>query len=357
MSLRGKWILGMFIAAIAIVGWWTVRRQAGMGLIGSILAAIVGAGLGVFVVWAEAPPLPTTNPIGAIVKVVGDDGVTGNVGPVVRIAKNCQFYPEAEILMMTCSGVHIHCSPLVSFDRISPDGLWSLLAPPNVALRKLRRSSEDSGVFDFKYSDGSAIKLTEQSATREVELIANSLVAQDTYSHLNSFCTLDISGHKHLSLVFSPCRETQIEVLPSDYPFGRPARFAYVDAEEDFYVVEATSGEKGPFRMLASGKLRRDEPLTIAFCDEGKPVAAVEMEDWSRQLSTALSPTAGWGVPVNAIEFRRADSSADSPVNLWVCLAATSVGRGWDCVGHRAGVYRNRLQFRDLTGERVNANK
>jgi hypothetical protein len=352
-SLSGKWILGMFAAGFAMVGWWMIRRQTGAEPIGSITAVVAGTGLGAFVMWAEVPPRPTTNPSGEIVKIAWRDDAPAHVEPVVRITESCRFYPNAENLVMTCGGVTIHCSPLVSFDRISPDGFWSLFAPRKPANRKLQRSDAGSGTFDFNYSDGSTIKLLGRTATREVELTANSIVAQDAYSHLNSYCTFDISGHKKLSLAFSPCVESKIEVPTADYPFGRPARFAYVDAEENFHVVEATSGEKGPFRTLALGKLRRDEPLTITICDDGKPVASVEMGDWSRQLSTTLSPTAGWGVPVNAIEFRRDDSPADAPVNIWVCLAATSVGRGWDCVGHRAGVYRNRLRLRDLTRETV----
>jgi hypothetical protein len=56
-----------------------------------------------------------------------------------------------------------------------------------------------------------------------------------------------------------------------------------------------------------------------------------------------LSLTAGWGVPVNAIEFSLADDGPASPASIFVTLAGTSVGRGWDCVGHNAGTYRNRI--------------
>ncbi len=70
------------------------------------------------------------------------------------------------------------------------------------------------------------------------------------------------------------------------------------------------------------------------------------LKDWSRQLSTTLSPTAGWGVPTNAIEFQRLDTNEDAPAAIWITLAATSVGRGWETVGHSAGTYRNRVLFR-----------
>ena len=47
---------------------------------------------------------------------------------------------------------------------------------------------------------------------------------------------------------FSPSPDEIIDVLQADYPFGRPARFAFLDDAGQFHVCEASSGEKGPFR-------------------------------------------------------------------------------------------------------------
>jgi hypothetical protein len=182
--------------------------------------------------------------------------------------------------------------------------------------------------------------------SESAELTAYVPIAKDTFSHLNSFCIVEIRGHKKLSLAFSPCRARKFEVLPADYPIGGPARFAYVDKSEQFHVVEASSGEKGPFRTLATGPLRRDDALSILLFDSSQLIATVALSDWSKQASTDLSPTAGWGVPMNAIEFQRLGDNPESPVSIWITLAATSVGRGWDTVGHRAGTYRNRMIFR-----------
>jgi len=129
-----------------------------------------------------------------------------------------------------------------------------------------------------------------------------------------------------------------------DYPFGRPLRFAFLDASGRFRVVEATSGEKGPFRELASGPLRRGEPLTIELCDEDRPVTRIVLDDWSAQADVQPSPTAGWGAPANAIEFSLSGDEPTSAATIYVSLASTSVGRGWDCLGHRAGTYRNRVR-------------
>jgi hypothetical protein len=51
---------------------------------------------------------------------------------------------------------------------------------------------------------------------------------------------------------------------------------------------------------------------------------------------------------MNAIEFRRLDDSLTAPVAIWITLAGTSVGRGWETVGHKAGVYRNELVFQNV---------
>jgi hypothetical protein len=115
-----------------------------------------------------------------------------------------------------------------------------------------------------------------------------------------------------------------------------------------FHVVEASSGEKGPFRELAAGRLRRSEPLAITLHDRDEALARVVLEDWSAQAGTAPSPTAGWGLPVNAIEFSLGGDGPRSPAGIYITLAGTSVGRGWDSVGHRAGTYRNRMRIEIL---------
>lgn len=89
-----------------------------------------------------------------------------------------------------------------------------------------------------------------------------------------------------------------------------------------------------------------EDPLTVTLHDEGAPLASLELKDWAAQASTAVSPTAGWGVPVNAIEFSLDSEDPRSPASFFVTLAATSVGRGFSSVGHAAGAYRNRLLFR-----------
>jgi hypothetical protein len=197
--------------------------------------------------------------------------------------------------------------------------------------------------YDFPGQGPATLRLAHDPRRKSISIDAATRLDRPVFSHLNSFCDIEVRGHRRLALQFSPCGGKRIEVLRFDYPFGRPARFAYVDEARRFRVVEASSGEKGPFRILAEGRLERSTSLEITLCDEDRAIGRLTLLDWSAQVSTQLSPTAGWGVPENAIEFSLSGNEPTSPASLFITLAATSVGRGWNSVGHAAGTYRNRI--------------
>jgi hypothetical protein len=203
------------------------------------------------------------------------------------------------------------------------------------------------------YFDGaeSAKLSVDLSTAKSIRLEANTFLPEPVYSHLNSYCELDIQRHERLFLAFSPCPQERIEVVFSQYPVGRPARFAYLDAAGEFHVVQASSGEKGPFAELARGPLARGDPLTITLYDNDLPVGRITLSDFAAQASTQPSPTAGWGVPENAIEFKLFADRPDAQAGVWVTLAGTSVGRGWDSVGNAAGSYRNRIELEVLSDQ------
>ncbi|MEM6994089.1 MAG: hypothetical protein AAF721_26485 [Myxococcota bacterium] len=102
---------------------------------------------------------------------------------------------------------------------------------------------------------------------------------------------------------------------------------------------------RAPFTDLCRQALGEDG-LEITIVHGGVDVGVLRFEDWAAQADVGLSPTAGWGVPANAIEFWADDPG--SHVVLSLSLAATSVGRGWHTVGHAAGVYRNRMRLTPL---------
>lgn len=344
-SLQGLWQLGLLIACGGLACSWLPLRCQTVNLWSRFLLTLLCLLSGWFSIWAQLPDLASTRPANI---APPDSGSlpSSDSDRMLKLGSGSRFAPQQAGLLLSGGSVQIQCYPLLQFDRISPDGFWSLLAPRNKNRRAILAKHELApGDHLYSYSDNSLVRLVHGNTDCTIECDAWTRVGTDTYAHLNSYCVLVLSGHKELALEFSSCPGKKIEVLPADYPTGRPARFAYMASTGELHVVEATSGEKGPFHQLAIGRLRRGETLGISFYDSKQQVATLTLEDWTEQLSTELSPTAGWGVPQNAIEFRRVGESKRSAVEIHITLAATSVGRGFETVGHVAGVYRNRLRF------------
>jgi hypothetical protein len=175
---------------------------------------------------------------------------------VVHVGPGCDFDTTDAEIAFTTGNIRINCRPNLNFDRISPDRFWSLFAPARSRFSSPSAQSNGDDVTEIRYSDDSIVAFSAPSPEGLLRLAAFTPVRKDTFSHLNTFCYFEISGHKRLFLSFSPCPDAEIEVLPADYPVGRPARLAYLDEASRFAVVEAKSGEKGPFRELAGGPRR-----------------------------------------------------------------------------------------------------
>lgn len=99
-------------------------------------------------------------------------------------------------------------------------------------------------------------------------------------------------------------------------------------------------------RVHAVGRLDPAEPLVITFYEGGRPACRIVSEDRAAQAGRDLSSTAGWGLPVNAIEFELIDGYDDNRAVVFMTLAGTSVGCGFDSVGHAEGIYRNKMQIK-----------
>ncbi|MEM9774157.1 MAG: hypothetical protein AAF902_06225, partial [Chloroflexota bacterium] len=167
------------------------------------------------------------------------------------------------------------------------------------------------------------------------------------YSHLNSFSQITVFGGENLQIAFSAAGNQPITIQAAGYPFGEPGRMAYLDADDQFKVVEATNAEKGPFMPLAQGMLPENQSLEITLLSNDQAQCTIALDDWAAQASTQLSPTAGWGFPENSIEFRLTNDryENESYANIFISLASTSTGRGYESVGHAAGTYRNRIRI------------
>jgi hypothetical protein len=314
----------------------------------TVAFVLVGVGIGFLVPFTQRAPLPTTHPVNAAMSAA--PAQRADSVPQITMSKDLRVASADGTISFRRDRMLLVVYPLLTFVSRSPDRCWTLFAPRAAREwpeRRLTHWSRDEAGIKLRYADLGITDLSVSAAGEDVlEMDAGSQILEPVYSHLNTYCEISLIGHTRLSLVFSPCPDKPINVLPTDYPVGRPARFAYLDAAGIFHVVEASSGEKGPFHELASGKLPRDQALEITFLDTNRSIGSVVLADWSAQVSTDLSPTAGWGVPQNSIEFWLGGDNPRSNASLSISLACTSVGRGFDSVGHASGVYRNRMSVR-----------
>ncbi|HKI17340.1 MAG TPA: hypothetical protein VKA15_05650 [Isosphaeraceae bacterium] len=348
IPLSGSVVMGL--ASFPL--WRGAGSRAWAGALGlGLCAAPAAAGL----VWTQHPPLPRTRPSHSnLVEPTPAEGMRPTLDTgTIRLGPDMIVHALDGSLTVRFSPLSISVQPLLTFLSGSKDGCWSVLVRPQdrvgpePRLRVSQREGERACalIYDFRGQGPATLRVQAEPAAGSIMVEANTKLMHTTYSHLNSYCDFEVRGHQRLSMEFSPCPGVPIEVRRFDYPVGRPARFAFVEEDRTFRVVEASSGEKGPFHTLARGRLGPEEALTLTLHDQGRTLGRISLADWSSQADTTLSPTAGWGAPVNAIEFSLSDDSPSSSASIFVTLAGTSVGRGWDCVGHNPGTYRNRIHL------------
>jgi hypothetical protein len=261
---------------------------------------------------------------------------------LIKLSREAQLRPGDGRVVVKRDAVVLNVQPMLTFADRSPDRLSSSMTPDDRAgatTRTLVSKVHDGQrwLLSYKDEDASALEVTARDGA--VQLDSSSRLPQPIFSHANSWCELTVQGHKKLTVSFSPTPQLRIEV-PA---VTAPAHFAYLDESGTFHVMESETRQRGPYRELAAGKLGRNQPLTLTLYDSDKPIFTVALTDWAQQLSTALSPAAGSGIPVNAIELQRGGDPDASPVLISLTLAATTIGRGTPTVGHAAGVYRDRV--------------
>jgi len=342
------------LALDRVLGWQRQARPAGLAWFVGGGSGVLGAALGAAFVLAQRAPEPSTHPFSTV---------------AVSEAPNRRGFDRAELVTLSpwfsvdggtarvtaqAGAVRIVLEPRLAFTSISPDRFWTVFSPwrPLPPLPLTRAAWAETRWVD---SNGGSLRVDAPSNETAV-IEARTWVEGPVYSHLNSYASLSVTGHRRLGLRFSPCPARVIEVIHAEYPFGAPARLAFLDARGSFRVVQASNAEKGPFTTLAEGPLARGEALSISLVEldgrspSPRELSTIVFRDWSLQVSTELSPTAGWGLPQNAIEFGRIGAAAASGAYIDLSLAGTSVGRGWDSVGHVAGFYLNRMEIRVPAG-------
>ncbi len=326
----GFGVLWIHKMRLRVTAWWLVP-----------LIVIPAAIFGWVLPGTQRAPDPTTMPTGA---AFGPPPSGMSDGRVIKLSKDAQVRPGEARVVVRHDKLVLNVLPLLNFADRSPDRCWTSLAPEGTTKptnRIFAGRVRDGAGWKLYYKDEDMSVLGVSSHDGVVELDASSRLPQPIFSHVNSSAEVAVSGHTKLTVAFSPAPDKHIELAVAT----GAARFAYLDANDTFHVMQATTRQRGPFTELASGPLKRGDPLVVTLYDGGKVAFTITLADWSAQASTALSPTAGSGIAVNAIELLRAGEPDSAPALITFSLADTSIGRGTMTVGHAAGVYRNRIRI------------
>ena len=293
---QSTWKFALVSAPIAVVTVSLSPRGRGSGRGQTLWLPMLAFCIGTTSIALQRAPSPSTHPLG------------GEVGPA-----NAGAFGD-----VSCGDLPIRVEPRLTFDSCAADRFWAVWADsrcaPNAA---------------------SATQVRHEGPVTIVS--AQTRLDAPVFSHLNSFTNLRIE-RAGLSATLGenpPARfadETKNE------------RFVWLDANGLLHLSQGTRDEKGPFLELAQSKLQKDLVLTLS--DNRGPACRLTFEGWAAQASVEASPTAGWGVAQNSVEFLESLEADVSSISL--SLAATSVGEGWDTVGHSPGVYRSDVRLESL---------
>lgn len=122
---------------------------------------------------------------------------------------------------------------------------------------------------------------------------------------------------------------------PPDRAQGAPAELL-VREEQVVRALRARRGQAGPWEVLEQGRFED----WVAYEDDEARLAVV-FPDWAAQAGLAPSPSAGHGLPANAIHCW----SVNDRVNLLFDVGSSRVGPGPRATTLPPGIYRDRFSF------------
>ena len=318
------------------------------GLACSILFAVA---VGAFLPWSQKSLRASTHPINESLpeKIFTEWNIPRE--PVCLLEK-ATLHAETRRILFESETSRLDIYPMLRFISRSPDRFWTLFAARKDRIgpqRKLAGYCKQEDTITLKYTDDeqSILEVEPFKDRNAIAICSYTSINRPVYSHLNSFTTIQFQGSEKLFISFSVCGDERFEMTAYDYPFGRPAKFAYLDRDDMFHVVIADNAEKGPFHPLTEPDILNG-PLTITLYEGETAAYRITLDDWAVQTSRQYSPTAGWKLPVNAIAFNLIEENPRVAF-IHITLGDSSVGRGFDSVGHSPGVYRNHMMIEDLT--------
>lgn len=339
-----------WLAVLVILTFFIIKRNSIKKPLWIPTAFLAGLSMlmGAVLPWSQQSCEASTKPLNQE-KILNSNLPLNPSQSPFQLSSHVTVFPRYAEIMINDLNTQLQISPLLTFYSCSPDRCWILLSPRQERIGTKHifqgiRRTQDELFLEYNDTGRSTLEISSPDNERYVELDVSCELLNPVYSHLNTFTEFTVKGKGKLFVSFSPCPDKRIEVTAFDYPFGRPSRLAYLDESGMFRVVQAKSAEKGPFTTLAEGECKEGEPLELTLYDGNNPIYRIIFEDWTTQSSKQLSPTAGWGLPENAIAFSL-DGENLSKATFYITLASTSTGRGFDSVGHNAGVYRNRMRI------------
>ncbi len=290
----------LLAAGLWLLGSRRFVFQTPVAVVGLTLGALGGA----LHLGARRPPVAATHPAGGTVPASADTSLR---------------------LDFPCGPATLSIAPALTFESATIDGFWAGLSRPDPLTEAPRL-------------DGPAQRAAISHGATTVDAVTE--VPREVRSHLNTFTNLVLHDVARPRLRFEALQAT-FDLLPYDYPRGRPAQFAYVTGRT-LVVARGHDAEKGPFEELGRGPI--GEALSLTFFDGERALCTVRFDDFVRQADvTTVSPTAGEGVTVNVVQF---GIPAQGPGLPWVhlSLAETGIGAGLETVRHAPGVYVNHLE-------------
>jgi hypothetical protein len=228
ISLELRWLAPLFVgAAIALAANGAHLRPVRLPGYALAIALLLGVGIGAALPWMQRAPAASTLP-SVVHMPIGLASDTSNVPRTRRVGPALVTLGDGQLTVSHDRYV-VYANPLLTFISRSPDRCWTSLAPRDARVGPRRRlvQPEVDGMLHYS-GDGPSNLWVGSSDDLRVSVVANSHLPQPVYSHLNTFCELQLAGHRKLAVSFSPCPDSKIDVVPSDYPVGRPARCAYL---------------------------------------------------------------------------------------------------------------------------------
>lgn len=366
----GSLIVITGVVSIIAMGWLRSFKQARSNALRAIRPAglVLGAVLPFTVLFiSKASPAQTT-PLGVVPKLepfselttISDqaqDIPVGDSSGVVMVSLN---RGQGDIQISTPEGT-LDIWPYMEFRSISQNGFWAIAGNRDVSYIEIDQVSKGkygkADALHFLWSarsqkswlrpgELSGEVLVQRSLTEDhsvkIQIITITRLARQIDTHQAKYFSLGWSGNE--PIILSIGRKHVYDWVPTehDYPFGAPATFLTV-MNNQVSLLRASSAEKGPFKELA--RFPRED-LLFRIMVAGHPVCEFILEEFVEQASPELSPTAGWGVPVNDIFLDATQFIADQPSGVWIgySLASTGIGRGFHVVGTAPGTYVGKLQ-------------